>query len=364
MIRRIVRELGPYEFQPIPFAAILAMFFLVYNLGVYSDRYLTDSTFNRQGVIPGVVVAVAFGLIMTGFRAIQRRYGLTWWTYILPLAAMGFIVPTLRAVLDFLPQLPDGSQAYPASVFRSFIVLWFITAILGSVASRMARQTRETEKALEIAREQQIQIITADEEARRQVAIVLHDRVQAGLITSCLELQALAGELDTEGAKRLDPMIRRLEELRIFDVRGAARVLSPNLEEIDLQTALEELALQFEVALAIEIDVDEAMDLDRMILGSGLPLAAYRIVEQGLLNAVVHAAASRVDVKITRTPEGCRVTVADDGVGMSANAGRGLGTTLVTTWTRAMHGTWHWETGLDGRGTTLVAELRATELTA
>lgn len=364
MMRRVIRALGPYEFQPIPFAAIMAMFFIVYNLGVYNDRYLTDSTFNRQGAIPALLVAALLGLISAGFRALQRRRGLTWWNYLLPLAAMGFIVPTLRAVFDFLPQLPAGSQAYPVNIIRSFLVLWFVTIILGSVVSRMTRQARETEVALEMAREQQIQIITADEEARRQVAIVLHDRVQAGLITSCLELQALAGELGAENAKRLDPMIRRLEELRTLDVRGAARVLSPNLEEIDLQTALEELALQFEAVLAIDIDVDEAMDLDRAILGSGLPLAAYRIVEQGLLNAVVHAAATRVEVRVTRTPEGCRVSIADNGVGLDAEVGRGLGTTLVTTWTRAMHGTWHWESGLAGRGTTLVAELRAVELTA
>ncbi len=364
MMRRVIRALGPYEFQPIPFAAIMAMFYIVYNLGVYNGLYMTDSSFNRYGVVPSISVACLLGLIAWGFRVIQRRHGLTWWNYLPPLAAMALIAPTLRAMFDFLPQLPEGNQAYGLIVIRSFLVLWFVTVVLGGVASRMARQTRETEKALELAREQQIQIITADEEARRQVAIVLHDRVQAGLITSCLELQALAGELGTENAKRLDPLIRRLEELRTLDVRGAARVLSPNLEEIDLQTALEELALQFEAVLAIDIEVDEAMDLDRVILGSGLPLAAYRIVEQGLLNAVVHAAATRVVVRISRTAEGCRVTVADDGVGIGAKAGRGLGTTLVTTWSRAMHGTWHWEPGLGGRGTTLVAELRAVELTA
>jgi signal transduction histidine kinase len=105
------------------------------------------------------------------------------------------------------------------------------------------------------------------------------------------------------------------------------------------------------------------MDLDRAVIGSGLLLAAYRIVEQGLLNAVVHAGASRVDIRITRTSAGCTVTVADDGDGLSQNAGSGLGSTLVTTWARAMHGEWRWETGLDGRGTALVAELQITQLT-
>lgn len=364
MMRRVVRALGPYEFRPIPFAAIMAMFFIVYNLGVYNGRYMTDTNFNRYGAVPALLVAALLGLISAGFRVIQRRRGLSWWNYLIPLVCMGFIVPTLRAVIDFLPQLPAGIQAYPVNVFRSFVVLWFVTAILGSVVSRMARQARETEAALELAREQQIQIITADEEARRQVAIVLHDRVQAGLITSCLELQALAGELGAESARRLDPMIRRLEELRSLDVRGAARVLSPNLEDIDLQTALEELSLQFEAVVAVDIDVDPGIDLDRTLLGSELPLAAYRIVEQGLLNAVIHAKATRIVVRITRTGRGCVVSVADDGVGIHAEAGSGLGTTLITTWTRAMHGTWRWESGLDGRGTTLVAELQAVELTA
>lgn len=364
MMQRLLRALGPYEFQPLPFAAIMAMFYVVYNLGVYNDRYMTDSAFNRYGAVPALLVAALLGLIAAGFRALQRRCGLSWWSYLFPLVAMGFIVPTLRAVLDFLPQLPNGNQAYPVNVIRSFLVLWFVTAILGSVVSRMARQTRETEEALELAREQQIQIITADEEARRQVAIVLHDRVQAGLITSCLELQALAGELGAESAARLDPMIRRLEELRSFDVRGAARVLSPNLEDIDLQTALEELALQFEAVVAIDIEVDQEMDLDRSIIGSGLPLAAYRIVEQALLNAVVHSKARRIEVRIIRTSSGCRVSIADDGVGIREGAESGLGVTIVTTWTRAMRGEWHWESGLDGRGTSLVAELQAVELNA
>lgn len=364
MIRRIARALGPYELRPVPLAAIMALLYVVYSLGVYSDRYMNDAAFNLRAALPALATGVIVGLVAAGFRRVQRRNGVTWANYLLPVFCLAFIVPTLRATLDFLPQLQEGGQAYPVTVFRSFLSLWLITAVLGSVTSRLNRQVRETEAALAIAREQQIQIIAADEEARRQVAVVLHDRVQAGLITSCLELQALAAELGTENEARLTPMIRRLEQLRTFDVRGAARVLSPNLEDIDLQTALEELALQFEAVIAIDIDVDPTMDLDRSIIGSGLPLAAYRIVEQGLLNAVVHARATRVDVVITRTSTGCTVTIADDGVGVSENTVSGLGSTLVTTWTRAMHGEWRWETGLDGRGAALVAELQVTELTA
>lgn len=362
-MRRFIRFLGPYEIQPLVLGPIMGLFFLTYALGIFNGRYGNDLELITYGVLPAVVIGALIGVIAVGFRAVQRRFGVTWVNFLGALVILGFVAPISRGVFEFLPQLPDGAQAIPLTMLRSFLGLWLISAVTGRITVRLHTQVQETESALALAREQQIQIIAADEEARRQVAIILHDRVQAGLITSCLELQALSAELGPENEARLDPMIRRLEQLRTFDVRDAARVLSPNLEDIDLQTALEELALQFEAVLTIDVDVDPAMDLDRAVIGSGLPLAAYRIVEQGLLNAVVHAAASRVDIRITRTSAGCTVRVADDGVGMIRNAGSGLGSTLVTTWTRAMHGEWRWETGLDGRGTALVADLRVTELT-
>ena len=363
-MRRDIRFLGPYEIQPLLVGSIMALFFVTYALGIYSGGYSNDPELIRLGILPSVVIGAAIGGIAIGCRAWQRRFGVSWVNFLGSLILLGMIAPLARAIFDFLPELPTGPQAIPVTTLRSVLGLWLISAVSGSIIARLRAQVTETETALALAREQQIQIITADEEARRQVAIVLHDRVQAGLITSCLELQALAGELGAESAARLDPMIRRLEELRSFDVRGAARVLSPNLEDIDLQTALEELALQFEAVVAIDIEVDQEMDLDRSIIGSGLPLAAYRIVEQALLNAVVHSKARRIEVRIIRTSSGCRVSIADDGVGIREGAESGLGVTIVTTWTRAMRGEWHWESGLDGRGTSLVAELQAVELNA
>lgn len=364
MMRRIARAAGPYEFQPLPFASIVTLFYVVFALGVYNQQYMTDRAFNLRGAVPSIASGIIIGLIAVLARKIQQRRGVSWASYIVPLIVMALVVPTIRAVVEFVPQLPEGTQAYPITLLRQFLVLWFVAAVLGSITTRLKLQAREIEAALEIAREQQVQIIAADEEARRQVALVLHDRVQAGLITSCLELQALAVDLDAESRARLEPMISRLEQMRTFDVRSAARVLSPNLEDIDLQTALEELALQFEAVITIDIEVDPAMDLDRAVLGSGLPLAVYRIVEQGLLNTVVHARASRIDVRVRRTETGCMLTIADDGVGVRLGAQGGLGSTLVTTWARAMQGAWHWESGRDGRGTALVAELQAVELTA
>jgi signal transduction histidine kinase len=54
-------------------------------------------------------------------------------------------------------------------------------------------------------------------------------------------------------------------------------------------------------------------------------VAAYRIAAEAVTNAVRHAAAGRVEVRLERTADTLRVRVRDDGVGVAAQARRGVG---------------------------------------
>ena len=51
----------------------------------------------------------------------------------------------------------------------------------------------------------------------------------------------------------------------------------------------------------------------------------YRIAQEALNNAVQHAAASQIDVSLSRSGRGFTLTIADDGSGMVERSGRGLG---------------------------------------
>jgi signal transduction histidine kinase len=53
-------------------------------------------------------------------------------------------------------------------------------------------------------------------------------------------------------------------------------------------------------------------------LGPSVTLAIYRVVQEGLINALRHAQASSVDITVQSDAEHISVTVADDGVGMPA----------------------------------------------
>jgi signal transduction histidine kinase len=60
-------------------------------------------------------------------------------------------------------------------------------------------------------------------------------------------------------------------------------------------------------------------------LPTALDLSAYRIVQEGLTNALKHAHATRADVTVHFAPDAVELEVRDDGVGGTAADGGGHG---------------------------------------
>jgi signal transduction histidine kinase len=60
-------------------------------------------------------------------------------------------------------------------------------------------------------------------------------------------------------------------------------------------------------------------------LSPGVDLAAYRIVQEALTNALKHARATTVDVRVRYGERELDLTVADDGVGAGSNHAGGHG---------------------------------------
>jgi signal transduction histidine kinase len=64
---------------------------------------------------------------------------------------------------------------------------------------------------------------------------------------------------------------------------------------------------------------------DPFPLPRGVDLSAYRIVQEGLTNALKHAHASRAEVTFQYTPDALQIEVRDDGEGRSTTDGLGHG---------------------------------------
>lgn len=361
-VARAFAILGPWPLRPGILGGGMFMLYVVAVLGWTSTRTPLVEPAILLGVIPAALAGVAIFLIATAGRTWQRRHGVRWSSYAVSVLGMAMVAPIIREVVPFTPDLPPGAPGVLGAMGRGIVGVVALSSLAGHLTRRLENQVAATQEALDAAHEQQRRIIAADEEARRQAALLLHDRVQARLITVCLELRTLAERLAPAERADLEPLIERLETVRSLDLRSASRSLSPNLEDVDLQTAIEELAVAFEPAFTVTVHVDPRIDEARFDIDSQALLACYRIVEQGLINTAAHAHAAHVDVRIDRVRGALHVAVADDGRGMPPSIGRGLGSAIVNAWVQSVGGSWGWRPTAGGPGTVLFAELDSTAL--
>jgi signal transduction histidine kinase len=119
--------------------------------------------------------------------------------------------------------------------------------------------------------------------------------------------------IQTVGRSGLDEMRRLLGVLR----RDESAVLAP-------QPSLSGIGALADEIRAVGLPVDVAFDGVPRPLSTGIEISAYRIVQEALTNALKHARASRVAVRIAYGSR-LELDVVDDGVGAGAQSTGGHG---------------------------------------
>ena len=344
--RRWWQYAGPWPLYPTADAIVAAL------VALSARSFLMSA----QSVPMEIFVSTIFGLILFVILELARRYlpraVSTFPGYLTAILVAVFVATLVRFAQGYVNDYADlSTQADIAfATFRTTVAVLIIQAIVGTLTERLQRQVDATQEALDIVEAQAGALLEADEEVRRSVATLLHDRVQGGLLAACLRLQAVAQESPASRAE-VDHVIHELEQLRALDVRRAVRTLSPSLKDVDLETAIGEMVEPYLPALAVTVSIPRGAVEDPMIR-----LAAYRIIEQGLLNAIAHGQAQHVAITIESSPGDVVITVEDDGRGVDAQHTSGFGTTLIDTWCRTLGGIWHLTPRPRG-GTLLTARL-------
>ena len=197
---------------------------------------------------------------------------------------------------------------------------------LGANAVHTWRQRAQT-----LRREREAATQLALEQERARLARELHDVVghnvsvmiiQAGAARKMLDLdpvQAREALLAVEASGRAAMTeLRQVIGLLIVDGDGADLTPQPGLNQ------LAELACRVrDTGVPVTLTLDGTFES----LPAGIELAAYRVVQEALTNAVKHAAGAAVDIKISGTPDELRVEVTDTGgapAAVTSGSGRGL----------------------------------------
>lgn len=334
----------------------------LYLSGLRNSERLASGNFGSAGLTDGIsiafLIAFACGIILQFGVLWQRRFGVRAISYVVFVFVAATTMVALRITIgDVSPTVLDDAPTTVFAVLRIAVAVFLILIITGRADAKLASQVKQTQSALDLARAQQDILLRGDEFTRRQISGALHDRVQARLIAACLELQMLDVNKAHETQQTVNATIAKLEEIRSVDVRRVARALSPRLNEVDLESALDELALQYEPGMKSTISVDSRIEDKETRPPSNVLLGAYRIIEQALLNSAGHGAARLCDVDVTLERDVLQLTVKDDGRGfVNAPDMTGFGSTLMTTWAHSLGGSWAWKEGRNS-GVVLSARL-------
>jgi signal transduction histidine kinase len=162
--------------------------------------------------------------------------------------------------------------------------------------------------------------VAAAEAERARWARELHDETLQGLGGLRMLVSAARRGTDADAMRQaLEEVVARIDG-EIDGLRSLIRELRPAaLDELGPVPAIEELAARMSARHGLEITTSLAFEGRRP---AELETTLYRIIQEGLTNAVKHARASRVEIAVEESDGLLRVSVADDGSGFDPEAPR------------------------------------------
>jgi len=343
-LRKALRLVGPYPYNPY----LIFLFFSSIFLSRFAPFIsLAPSGSERWRAAALVILAASSqGLLLAGGAMLLKRFrfwsGESTFLYILEVALFFFLnVLTLRQLMHFLTdQIGDfGRNLLPVNfnVFIITLVLGLITLALMHKAERriVERLNTATDLVLKLESERE-ELIHSDENLRRHTSQFLHDRVQSDLMVVGIKLKSISGMSSPEVNEVIDLAILRLEKTRASDLKDLIQVLTPNLDAGSLHSALDVLLDQHRPNMEVSLRIDQATEeLDADVL-----LGIFRIVEQSVLNSLMHGPAKRVQISVSTDSSGVTdIIVSDDGPGISVNEiSAGVGTAIIDSWVGILNG--------------------------
>jgi len=159
------------------------------------------------------------------------------------------------------------------------------------------------------------------EEERRLIAHELHDEFGQSVTAIRSLAQAILGQAGEPAMREAARLISE-EAARLYDAMHGLipRLMPVSLDTLGLAETLENLVRDWQrrhPAITLSLRHDLPADL-----GPSVTLAAYRVVQEGLNNALRHAKAGHVDIDLRSTREQMSIRIADDGIGLAADWSR------------------------------------------
>jgi signal transduction histidine kinase len=289
-----------------PFAGPAAYFVLAPLLSVI-DPLLVPFV-GSLGVV-GLAAAFMLGNLRNGLQAA---------------AGLGLVTGSLLFIVVAIPGEQTASQM--AFIPLRFVVAWIAGFILRERAERAeAAEIRAT--VAERERDAAARVAVAEERAR--IARELHDIVAHAVSVMVLQVGAVRHQLPDELSDDSEALrsVERAGRTALAEMRRLLGAMRDEREEVSFvpQPGLDGLDSLLEEVTRAGLPVELQVDGVPFPLPRGVDLSAYRIVQEGLTNALKHSHATTANVTVRYALDELQIEVRDNGVGSSTTDGLGHG---------------------------------------
>ena len=244
-------------------------------------------------------------------------------------AGVGLAI-VVGATATLVYNIPGHSVSQLVFIPVDFAVAW----VAGFAVRARAEQAEVADsRATQAEQERDAATRVAVAEERARIARELHDIVAHAVSVMVLQVGAVRHQLPDAMAEDRDALrsveqagrgalaeMRRLLSVMRRDGDGLELAPQPGLDGLD--SLIKEID---RAGLPVELHVDG----ERFPLPPGIDLSAYRIVQEGLTNALKHARATHAEVTVRYAPNAVGIEVHDDGTGATPSDGHGHGHGLI-----------------------------------
>ena len=236
------------------------------------------------------------------------------------------LVIVLAGITAVVYNIPGHSTAELILIPVEFGITW---AVGFALRTRSEQAEAAETRAMRAEREREAAARLAVAEERARIARELHDIVAHAVSVMVLQVGAVRHQLPVGLADDREALrsVERAGRTALAEMRRLLGAMRDEKDEVSFgpQPGLDGLNSLVEEVTRAGLPVELHVDGEPFALPRGVDLSAYRIVQEGLTNALKHAHATTANVTVRYAFDELQIEVRDNGVGSSTTDGLGHG---------------------------------------
>jgi signal transduction histidine kinase len=272
---------------------------------------------------------------------------------------LGLALVALRPIRDLEALAESVWSGDNAARFRDSAVADHEVLRVGTMFNRLLDGLSADKKRMRLLAEE---IVAVGERERAALARELHDSTAQRMAALLLQVSAAARDAKDPDLHARLAELRDAAEILTEDVRLLASSVHPRvLDDLGVAAAVRKLARDTKRAASVDVQVSSPETIE---LPHAIASVLYRVAQEAVRNATVHAVAKHIAVTLQRGDGIVAIEIVDDGkgfdVGDAMRRRPGMGLFTMRERVSLVDGTF--EISSDSRGTTVAATIPLANL--